>query len=747
METSYKFKIVPQYEKYYSDDTNWGCYTFTTKDDIPEHEKFKGIFEGEDSDKIKMSLLAGRMQKLYLGSEYEVEAKLEFNKKYNNYQYNPITISAIAPKDITDQKKFLESIITQKQANVLLESYPNVVMDVINGECKIDLSKTKGIKEYTWDIIKQKIIENYVISDILILLQPLGVTYTMIKKLLSNEPNPELLKQKLNDNPYLLTRINGLGFKRVDALALKLRPDLRISNKRTYAFLEYFLEDMGDMLGHTWVTMDVLASGVRDNILECEEMFEKIIEVEKTTQALLYIEDDKVGLKYYKNVENNIFEILQDLNTYKREWNLNIEQGIKEAEEEQGFEFTEEQLEIIKNAVNENVVLISGKAGTGKSTIARAILKIYKNYGIASCALSAKAAQRITEATGFPASTIHRLIGAKGLNEFEYNFNNPLYQDVILVDECSMINAKLFYDLLQAIRPGSKLIMCGDNRQLPPIGFGNIFSDLLEKTDIFNINQLTKVLRQAEKSGILTDANQIREGINPVSQPELKIVHGELNDMFYMFRDNRDALNDIAIKTYLKSIEEDSIDDVVIITPRKKDCVNSTRELNAKIQDKLINNNVPYLIRGYLKFKLGAKVIQRVNNYDKNTFNGEIGYIIDIYKEKESDKDNNMFKIQFPNKVIEYTRSELDQIDLAYALTIHLSQGSGYKTVIVIIDNTHFALLDSCLLYTAITRSKKRCLLLAEPSAFKKCISNNKSIERQTWLKDFNINKINILTV
>ena len=279
--------------------------------------------------------------------------------------------------------------------------------------------------------------------------------------------------------------------------------------------------------------------------------------------------------------------------------------------------------------------------------------------------------------------------------------------------------------------------MSGDCQQLPPIGFGNIFSDILELKGQFNIYELTKVHRQAEKSGILTDANLIREGINPIQQPEFKIVSGELQDMYYMFRDNKQALNDIAIKMYLKSIEEDGLDDVIIITPRKKDCINSTIEINRIIQDKLISDNKPFLKKGNLKFKLGAKVIQRVNDYEKNIFNGEIGYIVDIFKAKPTDEYDNMFTVQYPSKTITYSKNELDQIDLAYALTIHLAQGSGYKTTIVIIDNSHYILLDSCLLYTAITRAKQRCLLLAEPSAFKKCIINNKSIERQTWLKEF----------
>jgi exodeoxyribonuclease V alpha subunit len=739
----YEFKIIPIFERYYNDETNWGVYNFTTTDDIPQCKDYNDPFQESYVENTKQGVLCGKMQQIFLGSEYIVNAKLEYNSKYKNYQYNPINITAVIPKSEQSQRVFLEAIITKRQADILLEAYPNIVEDTVNGNVEnIDLERTKGIKDYTWNYIKERIINNYVISDIITLLQPIGVTYAMIKKLLMHYDNPTLLKNDLLDNPYILTKINGLGFKRVDGLALKLKPELKVSNKRTYSFINYYLREIGESNGHTWVTFDFLENAVRDNIIECEELYYKILNIEKETQALLYVDEEKnrIGLKYYRDIEIAIFQILKELDSFYFDWKLDVEKGILQSEKEQGFEFSEDQKDIIKESTKNNVVGISGKAGVGKTSISRALLTIYKNNNrtIGAAALSAKAAQRITEATGFQASTIHRLLGAKGLNEFTYNYENPLPYDVILADECSMNNARIFYDLVSAIRPGARLIISGDCRQLPPIGFGNVFSDLLELKEQFNIYELTKVHRQAEKSGILTDANLIREGINPIEVPEFKIVHGELQDMFYMFRDNKQALNDIAIKMFLKSIEEDGLDNVIIITPRKKDCINSTTEINKIIQDKLIGNQEPYLLKGNLKFKLGAKVIQRVNNYDKNIFNGEIGYVTDIFKARPTDEYNNMFTVTYPEKIITYSKSELDQIDLAYCLTCHLVQGSGYKTAIVIIDNSHYALLDSCLLYTAITRAKQRCLLLAEPSAFKKCIVNNKSIERQTWFKDFN---------
>lgn len=738
----YKFKIVPIDERFYNEDSSWGVFNFTTQDDIPELKIYKDPFDKNATPQM-MSTIAGKMQKLYLGSEYNVTATLEYNKKYDSWQYTPISITANTPKDYAAQLLFLKSMISESIAENLLKAYPNIVEDVISGKCTtIDYDKVKGVREYTWNKIKEKIIDNYVVSDIIVMLQPLGITYTMIKKLLKDTPNPALLKQQLEENPYTLTRINGLGFRRVDELSLKLKPELKSSMYRLVAFVNYYLKELGEQNGHTWITIEKLKDSISDYVPECIDYLDMLL----SSNTFLYIEDNKIGLKSYRRVEEQIFEILKEKTIIENpKFNFTdaeIETAIIQAEQEQGFQYTEEQTEKIKEGLRSNVAVITAKAGAGKTTISRAFFNAYKNreMSISAMALSAKAAQRISEATGLPAMTIHRGLGAKGLTEFTYNHDNPLPCDVVFVDEASMINARLFYDLICAIGENTRLILSGDYKQLAPLGYGAVFSDIVERNDVFNILELTKVMRQAEKSGILSDANMIREGVNPIKSPELKIIHGELQDMYYMFRNNREALRDIAVKTYLKSIESDGIDEVVIAIPRKQDCINSANEINKTLQDLLVGDS-KYIDKGYIKFHLGAKVRQTVNNYEKNIFNGEIGYITDIYKTKEDNKYEELCDVTFKDlrtgddKIITYSKNELEQLDLSYAMTIHALQGSGYKTVIGIIDNTHYSLLDTCLLYTLITRAKKRCLLLAEPDAFLKCLRTNNNTVRQTWIK------------
>lgn len=737
-----KFKCIPVTERYYSNDSSYGVFVFHTKDDIPKYDEVPSDpFYGSENKGMKMSILAGNMQQLYVGSEYEVVATLEYNNKYKNYQYKPKSIVSVVPKTEEQQRQFLESIITQRQANILLEQYPNIVQDIINGTDNVDLSILKGIGDYTYNSIKEKVLNNYVISDILVMLQPLGVTFNKIKKLISNEPNPSLLKEKLIDNPYIMLEIRGFGFKTVDQLALKINPDIRISAKRVYAFLKYYLEELGNNSGHTWIDIGHIESAIRDNLIECTDVYKTIIENEKKHESILHVENNKIGLKQYFEKEEAIFEIVKELNEYEplKISENEIEAGISKSESDQGFFLTDEQRAVVESSIKNNVVIITGSAGTGKTSISRAILNIYKQagYSIACCALSAMAAQRITEATGFPSSTIHRLLGY-GPNGFSHSHEAPLSEDVILVDECSMINVGIFYAIISAVQNGKKIIMCGDNRQLPPIGYGNVFGDLLEFKEDFSVYKLTKVLRQAEKSGILMDANKIRRGVFPINQPELRIINGELRDMIYMFRDSREALQNIAIKTYMKSIEEDGLDNTIIITPRREKCNNSALEINKKITDLLFTKSDKHMQFGERIYYVGSKVMQTDNNYEKNVFNGEIGYITSIYDTEVEGKNIIQFDVEFKlgeqTKMVTYNRNELDQLDLAYAATVHKVQGSGYKNVIIIIDMTHYTLLDTCMLYTAITRAKKRCLLLAEPAAFKMCMTNNKSISRQTWL-------------
>lgn len=735
-----KFTATITFQKYYNPDSSWGSYLFSTEDDIPHYTKqTSSLFDSEDDSNKKFSCISGKMQELVVGGKYTIKATYKYDKKYGD-QYIPIAIYALAPQTEEDQILFLKSIISESLAVNLTKAYPNIVNDVISGEVKdIDYNKVKGVGKATWERIKETILNNYLISDIIIMLKPLGVTYNMIRKLLTDEPNPALLKKQLEENPYVICKIHGIGFRKADALALKLKPNLLQSHERLVAFVTYYLKEIGESDGHTWVSKDILREAVDNTVTECSDKFDWLLE----NSDFLHINNDKIGLKYYYDVECKIVDMLYEKSKIDCSFVLDPKKndiGIKKAEEEQGFEYTKEQREVIDKCLNRQVSVITGKAGTGKSTLLRGIIKAYgeNKHSVSACALSAMAAKRIVEATGHPAMTIHRTLGCVGLNAFTFNKDNHMIVDVAFLDEGSMVNARLFLNWLEAIDDKTRIIISGDHKQLPPIGYGNVFSDIIDLLGNKVVSKLTKPMRQAEKSGILMDANMIRDNINPLGgEFETKIVRGELQDMYYMFRTNRQSLFDIATKTYLKTIETEGIDNVVIITPRKSNCLNSTFEINKFIQDKLLGD-VDEEIGSYENtFKLGARVMQTVNDYQKNVFNGEIGYITEIH-EKDKNHNSKYCVVRFTDsdgkdKLIEYTVKEIQVLDLAYALTCHKVQGSGFKTVIGIVDNTHYALLDNCMLYTLITRAKKRCLLLAEPQAFLQCIRTSHN-SRNTWL-------------
>lgn len=738
--TIYEFKMIPIVELYYNEESVYGVYKFNTEQSFLPMIKQTESYDFESNQmKIKFEgMLAGRTQRLTLGTEYDIKAKIEYSKKYKNYNYAPVNISQKIPKSIDEQKKFLQSICTPSQVEVLLEQYPNVVQMIIDGrENEIDLSLTKGIKEITFDNIKSKVLDNYAISDILALLIPLGISFSKVRKLLNNEPNPNILKEKILDNPYILSEIPGISFKLVDKIAIGINPNFKLSTKRIISFIKEYLRQYGEDNGSSWILEEKLREEINNNIPECENLYEIVLEEQKQFETFLHIEDNKIGLYYYWWCEKEIYKILNEINNSEPLpiTQEEIDSGIKIAEEQQGFSFTEEQINILNNMTKKNLVVLNGFAGVGKSTITRGLLNIYSNYSISCATLSARAAQRLKETSGFEATTIHTMLGAVGLNDFQYDKNNKIPSDVICIDEFSMIYSGLFYNIFQAIKNGTKLILVGDCGQLPPIGWGSLPTDILSKPQ-FQINTLTKIHRQAERSGIIKAANLVRQGIDPLEgKKEFKTVYGELEDLIFMGRSDREELNSIAIKTFLKSVEDIGVDNVQIIVPRKTNCVNSTREINKKVQNILLNDSLPYVTFGEQKFKLGCKVLHIKNNKELNVNNGEIGYVLDIYNMKESGGDG--LSVQYPDKIVEYSKSDLKELELSYAITCHKIQGGQSKIVIGIIDNSHFMLLDQTFLYTMLTRAQEKMLLLYEAFAYDKCINENKTIIRDTWTSMF----------
>lgn len=753
---------------YYKEETMWGVAIMATTEDLPfSAPTVYDFFEEKDVNLFK---IAGKMQALTDGVSYIVRAT---SKDDDRYGLNGITcdveeIRTVKEYDEHSSRKFLSSIITQSQVDSLMETYPNVVNDVINNpEYLPDLKKVKGIKEYTFNAIKNKILDSYKMSDFILGLSDYGISMNMIAKLYKQEGSYELVEAKLKRDPYIVTMIDGVGFKKADKFALAIKPELITSKRRCMAAMEYVLEQLANEDGDTLISISDFATILSDYVPECREIYKQIVseqielEIAEPKKCLLHVDLDAGEVGLYKNysTENKIWQKLCKMQNQPTIWDIDIKSRVDQLEKEGGFQYTEEQRHFIEGVNKNNVNVLVGRAGSGKTWTLKGVYEAYKDKRIASCALSAKAARRIVESTGLEgASTIHRLLEYNDSHGFEVNESNQLGVDILVLDEAGMVNIDLIWSLVRALPKESKIIIVGDTGQLPPIGAGSFLRDINNK-QLFHKVELTKIHRQAQKSAIITDANNIRDGYSPINEFSAKEVHGELEDMFYGFRAEKDQVFSTAVNTYRMLIKQGiSPNDIIIVTPMKEG-VNSVSNFNAIIQDYLLSDEEQYIENKVgKKFKLHDRVMQVKNNYDKGVMNGESGEVIQIlYKESYNNGQSSKFAAGFvvefpdytnkenPKKLIEFSKGDMTDMELAYSATVHKLQGSGIPYVIVAMDTSHTIMLDRTLLYTAITRASKQCYLIAQPDAFLRAIGRNKVDSRATYFEKFINPAVNIL--
>lgn len=487
----------------------WRQYSFSTDEDVPTTT----IISNPGTFTTKLRKRFGKMSTfdvtLRRGVDYIVKASTKQNL-WNGQMFTNLEAKEIYPVlDEQGQKDFLAAIVSPLRYKAITKVYPKFVDMVINNE-PIDVSRIVGIGDKTFLQIKKKILDDYWKADIMSWLKPLGITEKMIQKLLGKYKSTEVLKYKIKENPYILTEIHGLGFFRVDDMVMKMFPDKKKSLERTKAFVEYILTYNAYKDGDTVMFFEELTNEVEKQIPECLGIFLEYAKIENN--ELYFIGTSLVGLRHFYNIERSIYERLKYLDKQESSIWITNPNYVKDAEKLLGFKLSEEQDAIIPAMEEHNFVIISGYAGVGKTTAIRIILCAYDEVSIGLCSLSAKAARRISEVTGGDAFTAHRLLGFDG-KRFKYNANNPLPYRIIIFDEASMPDANLLKAVIDAMEPGCKLIFVGDNGQLPSIGIGNVFNDLLESD--FKVCQLTHIYRQAQMSGIITDANLIRQGINP----------------------------------------------------------------------------------------------------------------------------------------------------------------------------------------------------------------------------------------
>ena len=625
---------------------------------------------------------------------YMFKGQIVNHRKYG-VQLSAIIVEPVIQKDKEAIVSYLSSSIFQgigrKTAEQIVESLGVDALDKIY-EDKESLYNLKGITKQRKDTIYSTIISNKQTQDIILKLNEYNLSNNLILKIYNFYKHNTL--KTISENPYTLVRdIKGISFKTVDKIA-ELN---NIDPNDILIALNYCLE-----VG-------------------------KLIEIE-----------DKVFLPeiYYSEyfIYNDIKNRLSKPNNLEISDKL-LNKFIKEVEDDLNIEYDIVQIEAIKNSVLNNFSILTGGPGTGKTTIILAVIKIFqkiKNYSLVElqdenkniltlCAPTGKAAKRMTESTGFFASTIHKAVGWTTADENmeEFVSDKKIKSELVIIDEASMIDVFLMHNLLKIIDSNSKIILVGDNDQLPSIAPGNVLNDLINSNEISTV-KLNRIFRQSEHSSIINISHSIKNNI-PFDVLE------NFDDKEFLLASKNDLLK-VITTTYSKLLEISDKEKIQILAPIYKG-ICGINEINKTIQD-LFNKNELLIEYGELIYKAEDRVMQLVNRPEDNIFNGDIGYIYDIYKE------NGKYKIiiDYDNNLVTYEKQDLNQITLSYACSIHKAQGSEFDNIIIpFIDNYNF-MLNKNLTYTAVTRAKNKLILCGNPNVFYKSIEPNNTVTRQTAL-------------
>ena len=722
----------------------------------------------EDLYSIK---LKGNTCTLEYGTTYKVFCKLSESHEIYGDTYELVYISKcidISSKD--KQKEFLKNVLNENLVDKLFDEYDDVIKLLEERDIK-SLMKIKGIGNQ----VALKMIDEYEeskdYSSIYMELGQLGLTHTFIKKLVDFYHSPDTVIDVVRNNPYDLVRVDGVGFKKADEVACKVgigQYDIR----RIKGFLLHHLNEQGEA-GKSYLNYQELMKALYDTLgFVPEEVVNATAKQMIDNEDVVVLENGtKIALKRFYDLEKNIMnELLRlqigrikviesDTDEFESElhkdyipksFNIgNWETIIRRVEEKQGFTFTDEQKAAIKLSLDNHVMALTGLAGAGKTSTANGICSLYDNYNILACALSGKASVRITEATGLPASTIHRALGYQN-GQFMFNKDNKLAVDIVLIDEATMINGTLFLSLLEAIPTGAKVIIMGDVQQLTPIGNCQVFADILD-SNVLPVVKLTKPHRQALMSGIIPTsikvANQEQIFGNNFEGNE---ILGELKDMELDITSSKESMSDTIINHFQTEMAKyNDIMEVQVCVPMRLKGELSCYNLNTKIQniynpkfndskeieillEKKNEDTKKYLIR------VGDKVLNTKNNYKcvnvegdtTPVFNGNIGIVKEI-------EDNGYCTIDFVGiGEVVFSKTDSKNLELAYACTVHKMQGSGFTSTIVGMDTGSFIMNNSELLYTAITRAKKYCVLVGNNYAISKAIQTKEVKTKQTFLRD-----------
>lgn len=611
------------------------------------------------------------------------------------------------------------------------------------------LAEVKGISERKAMEIADQVNAKRDLRQAMIFLQQYGISTTLAVKIY-NTYGQEIYGI-LKENPYRMADdVDGVGFRTADEIAshvgIRTDSDFRIRSGIQYALLQASNE------GHTYLPMPELTQRA-SNLLQIEpEYIEKhYMNLAMDRKIIMRQVDDttQIYASSFFYMEANTATMLKQLNASFEVPDIEIEERLRQIEKQTKMDLDEHQVEAVKEAVRNGLLVITGGPGTGKTTTINTIIRYFELEGmdIFLAAPTGRAAKRMSETTGFEARTIHRMLelngGMEGNAGFERNEQNPLETDVIIIDEMSMVDISLMYALLKAIVAGTRLILVGDVNQLPSVGPGSVLKDIIDSNE-FHTVKLTKIFRQASTSDIIVNAHKINRG-EPVS------LDNKSMDFFFLKRYEADKIINVTlqlIKQKLPKFVGASEYDIQVLTPMRKGLLGVDR-LNGILQMYLnpADKRKREKEHGNTIFREGDKVMQTKNNYqleweirskyglciDKGTgiFNGDMGIIEEINDFAET------MTVSFDEgRMVEYPYKLLDELELAYAVTIHKSQGSEYPAVVIPLLSGPRMLMNRNLLYTAVTRAKKCVTIVGNDTTFNQMIENNSQLKRYSGLRD-----------
>ena len=668
--------------------------------------------------------LVGNLLEVPVGSVLLCRGEWKVDKRYGS-QFVAATWEETMPATVYGIEKYLGSGLVKgigpRFARAIVQRFGTETIDIIETEIErlyevpnIGRKRVAKIRE-SWE--KQKDIKN-----VMLFLQGYGVSTAYAAKIYREYGKESI--EKVRENPYRLADdIWGIGFKTADGIAAKMGYE-KEDPRRCRSGILYTLGQLSDE-GHVYAGEEQLVK-TAGQLLEAGETA-----IRDTLAGMLQAEDlildkDAIYLPPFYHAECGTSRRLRDL---AQSTGRSLFDGLFDPSSltaETGIEYDEVQLAAIRQAVTSKVMVLTGGPGTGKTTTTQGIIAALKKAGlrVLLAAPTGRAAKRMSEATGMEAKTIHRLLEYNPQDGYKRNDENPLEGDALIVDECSMIDILLMNNLLKAVPVGMRLVLVGDIDQLPSVGAGNVLRDIIDSQRI-PVVRLVRIFRQAQKSRIVMSAHAINRGKFPDTS------NGRDTDFFFMKEEDPErAAESIVrlVKERLPRAYRESPDRIQVLTPMQRGVVGAAN-LNLLLQQAL-NPSGPSLNRGGYTYRQGDRVMQQRNNYDKDVFNGDLGYI------REVDTEERTLKVDFDGKWVEYDVTELDELTLAYATTIHKAQGSEYPIVVMPVLMTHFVMLQRNLIYTGITRAKKICVLLGAAKALAYAVRNVSVLKRNTRLKE-----------